>query len=166
SPRPIWLAAFDENLNQVIGDKIVAPTSRSGAAAMFWNGTGYGVFFFGLGGELRLQRVTANGDLIGVATVVGRFATFADQEYGFAFDPVRNAYIVVHTIPQGVDAGFWLTIVGTDGVTRVDQRLTGEISQLSEPRVAVASDGTIGIVRHQREAGDALRFTALDLGNN
>src|SRR5438874_1896784 len=83
SPRPIWLAAFDENLNQVIDDKIVAPTSRSGAAAMFWNGTGYGVFFFGLGGELRLQRVTASGDLIGVATVVGRFATFADQEYGF-----------------------------------------------------------------------------------
>lgn len=166
APHPIWLALFDENLNQVIEDRIIAPTSRSGALAMFWNGTGYGVFFLGIGGELRLQRLTPTGDLIDVAIPVGRFATFPGQEYGFAFDPVRNAYIVVHTITQGVDTGFWLTIVGTDGVTRYDQRLNGNISLVSEPRAAVASDGTIGIIRHQPEAGDGLRFTALDLGNN
>ena len=166
SPKPIWLTLYDQSLNQVTEDKIVAPSSRSGALAMFWNGTGYGLFFLGIGGELRLQRVTAGGELIGTQIVVGRPATFFGQEYGFAFDPVRNAYIAVHTIPEGGDAGFWLTIIGTDGVTRFDQRLTGTLSQLSEPRVAVADDGTIGIVRHQVEADDGLRFTALDLNNN
>lgn len=161
-PRPIYFAGFDDNLNQVIGDKLVAPSSRDGAFRLFWNGSGFGLFYFEPGGQLMFLRLSAAGDPIGFASPVGQPATFPDQEADVTFDPTRSAYVAVHTITQGASVGFWVTIIGIDGTTLSDDRLAFEISAPSEPRVAVAGDGTIGILRHQREAGDALRFSVLD----
>src|SRR5215212_8113088 len=89
-PRSIWFAGFNQNLDQVISDRLAAPSSRNGASALFWNGTGFGLFFIDTGGEIRLQRLSATGDTLGSSIVVGRFANFTDQEYGFAFDPLRS----------------------------------------------------------------------------
>jgi hypothetical protein len=161
-PRPIYFAAFDDNLNQVIGDKLLASSSREGVFRLFWNGSGFGLFYFEPGGQLMFLRLSATGDPIGLAAPVGQVATFPDQEADVIFDSTRGAYITVHTITQGVSVGFWVTILGIDGTTLSDDRLTYEISAPSEPRVAVAADGTIGVLRHQREAGDALRFSVLD----
>jgi uncharacterized membrane protein len=161
-PRPIYFSAYDENLNQVIGDKLIATATLNGAFRIFWNGSGFGVFFFETGGQLMFQRLSAAGDTVGSALPVGVVATFPDQEADVTWDPTRSAYIAVHTITQGASVGFWITLVGIDGTTLSDDRLTFELSSPSEPRVAVAADGTIAIVRHQREASDALRLSVLD----
>ncbi len=161
-PRPIYFATFDDNLNQLTADKLVATSSRDGAFRLFWNGSGFGLFYFEPGGQLMFVRVSAAGDPVGFAAPVGQVATFPDQEADVTYDPTRSAYVAVHTITQGASVGFWVTIIGIDGATLSDDRLAFEISAPSEPRVAVAADGTIGILRHQREASDALRFSVLD----
>jgi PKD domain-containing protein len=161
-PRSIYFSAYDANLNQVIGDKLVATSSRDGAFRVFFHGNGYGVFYFDPSGQLTLQKLTSGGDAFDAPIPVGANATFPDQEADVTFDPTRNAYIIVHSITQGASVGFWITIVGVDGTTLSDDRLTFELSSPSEPRVAVAADGTIAVLRHQREANDGLRLSVLN----
>ncbi|MBV9494331.1 MAG: hypothetical protein JOZ54_08790, partial [Acidobacteria bacterium] len=161
-PRPIYFAGFDTNLNRLSEDHLVASTSREGAFRTFWTGNGYGVFFFEPGGQLMFQRLSVAGEAVGSVISVGALATFPEQEADVVFDTTRNAYLVVHTITQGASVGFWLTILGVEGNTISDDRLGFEISSPSEPRIAVAADGTIAILRHQREANDGLRLSILN----
>lgn len=140
--KSIWIAIHDPNGGLVREVKVVE-TATEGAQALLWTGSDLGLFFDPVG-QLRYQRIAADGTPIGGPVQVPHLI-FPDDEFDFAWDPTRDAHLVLHRVTQGPEVGLWLTAIGRDGSVKLDRLLYTFIAPTALPRIAVASNGTLGI---------------------
>ncbi|MEO8034006.1 MAG: PKD domain-containing protein [Acidobacteriota bacterium] len=167
--RAISFSLYDTELHQLSADRVVAATSFDRALAFLWNGSEFGLFYRNSGARLVLQRLAANGDPIGGATIVApAHSSWTDSQYGVTWDPSRGAYLVVESIPQGADRGLWLIGVAPDGTVKLDQLINFFFARQPAPAVAVNTAGTVGIVWGYAETQDgvSLAFVTIDSRGN
>jgi hypothetical protein len=147
STNAIWFAVYDANLNQIHGDNLVAASTLAGPRIVLWNGTEFAVFYSRADFQIVFQRVDANGNAIGTPIAVAPFHALAPgEEFDAAWDPLRKAYVVLHSIVIGVERGVWLTSVAADGTQKSDAPITFFIADPVYPRVSVTAAGNVGIV--------------------
>jgi hypothetical protein len=164
----IYFSTYDQNLSQLTPDVLVASRSAERSMALFWNGTDFGLFYRTPGYELTLQRASANGTLLGPPVTIRLQDSFPDQVYDFAWDPFRQLYLIVVASSEGINPGLYLVGSARDGSIQLDQRITSFLSRLPTPRIAVMSNGTIGILwgfPDLSDAATALTFVTLDSAN-
>jgi hypothetical protein len=145
--NPIFVGRYDLNLSPVAADdQKVASASLSGPVALVSGGSDFALFYQRPDEQLMLQRIDAQGILIGgPLPVAPQHAPTPAQEFDVAFDAARNGYVIVHTITQGRDFGLWLTILNRDGSQQFDQAISYFAGDLVRPRVTSAANGRMGI---------------------
>jgi PKD domain len=142
----IYFGVYDANLNQIRPDRLVAASTLAGPRLLLWNGTEFALFYETRAFQITLQRIDVNANPIGgPITIAPLHAQAFNQEYDAAWDPTRKAYIVLHTVTGGFDAGLWMTVVAADGTQKSDEPVTFFVSTPVYPRVAVTPSGVIGI---------------------
>ena len=159
--RSIWVGIHDPS-GAAIRDVKVVDTAADGPQALLWTGSDLGLFYEPVG-QLRYQRLAADGTPIGGPVPVPHLI-FADDEFDFAWDPTREAHLILHRVTQGPETGLWLTAIGRDGSVKLDRPLYTFLASPALPRIAVAANGTIGIFFvHATTAGTSLlRLDAQD----
>lgn len=143
--KSIWFGLYDEQLNTLRPDVKVVDGSFDGAQALLWSGSDFGLFYLDTFGFPRFFRIAADGTPVGGAVALPH-GVFPEDEFSFAWDPFRQAYLVLHSITQGPENGLWLTAIGRDGSIKFDRLLYTFIASPAVPRVAAAADGTIGVL--------------------
>jgi hypothetical protein len=143
----LWFALYDSDLNQLTPDVQVADASLTGIVALTWNGTEFGVFYQSpLTLQLLLQRVSSAGQPVGAPIpIAANHNVSGHDEYDLTWDTTRQTYDVIHTVPNGRDAGLWVTTVKPDGTIVTDTLVTFFFASTATPRIA-ASNGNIGFV--------------------
>jgi len=141
--KSIWFGLYDEQAILIRETKVV-DASFDGAQALLWTGSDFGLYYIEPLGGHRYQRVAADGTPIGGAVVMPH-GIFPEDEFDFAWDATRDVQLVLHRVTQGPETGLWLTGVARDGSIRFDRMLYSFVATIALPRVAVASNGTIGI---------------------
>lgn len=164
--RPIYVALFNEQLVQVAPDRLAASSSLSATMELIWTGTEFGLFYQRQDLQFVLQRISAAGEPIGNAIPISPRVNFPRQEYDVVWDATRNAYAIIHTVPTGIDRGLWLTLVRADGTHVFDQPIAFFFADPATPRLAVAANGTIGVVIASSSTPEALQFISVDANNN
>jgi hypothetical protein len=150
---PIYFALTDSELIQQNSDVLVADNTLNGPIALIWTGTEFGLFYQDVGLQLYLQRIDAHGTPLPPAIPIQpNRAQVSGMEYDIAWNPVLNAYVIVHTIPVTSDRGFYLTTVNIEGAVVSDRVITYLFAIDATPRVAVTANGSMGIL-WQREDG-------------
>jgi hypothetical protein len=165
----VYFATYDANLNQLMADRIVSNASLGGPIALFWNGTEFALFYQRDDLQLVFQRISLSGDAIGTAIAVApNHLQWQNQEYDIVWDPRRDTYDVIHTIPAGFERAIWLTTVSRDGTVKLDQPLSIYFpNTAAEPRIAVATSGEIGVTWIREDFnGAALFFLLFGTDNN
>lgn len=162
--RSIWVATYGPNLDQRSPDRQVGEGSNFGVVALLSNGTDFALFYEGAGNQLTMQRVSATGDLIGGPIALPFTGANAGlQEYDIVWDPSRNAYVIVRAITIASNRGLWMTTVSREGAILTDQLLTIFIADAPAPRVAVGSNGELGVTwRRADVSNEALYFFSID----
>lgn len=140
--KPIWIGIYDQN-GTLLRDVKVVDQAAAGAQALLWTGSDFGLFYEPVG-QLRYQRIAADGTPIGGPVQVPHLI-FPDDEFDFAWDPTRQAHLILHRVTQGPEVGLWLTAIGRDGSVKLDRPLYSFLAEVALPRIAVASNGTVGI---------------------
>jgi hypothetical protein len=147
STNAIWSGVYDANLNQVRADHLVTSATFAGPRLLLWNGTEFAAFYQTPGFQITLQRIDINGNAIGGPIAVApQHALAPAEEFDAAWDPTRKAYIILHTVTTGFEAGLWLTVIAADGTQKSDEAVTFFVANPVFPRVAVTAAGTIGVV--------------------
>src|SRR5260370_1222942 len=93
--QAIYFATYDQSLNQLTPDVLVASQSVERSMALLWNGTEFGLFYRTPGYELTLQRASANGALLGPPVAITPHGSFPHQVYEFVWDPVLQLSLIV-----------------------------------------------------------------------
>ena len=141
----IWFAVYDEDLQTVVGDRLVASDSRE-IVGLAWNGTEFGLFYRTNNQRLHLQRLTMMGDPIGgPIAITSNRTVYPSDEIDIEWSPVLDAYVVGRFITQGESKGIWVTYVGRDGTHRTDRRLPVFIASTSPLSVSVTDSGVVGL---------------------
>lgn len=143
--KSIWFGLYDEQLNAVRSDVKVVEGSLDGAQALLWSGSDFGLFYIEPFGFPRYHRIASDGTPIG-GPVALPHGIFPEDEFSFAWDPFREAHLVLHSMTQGPENGLWLTAIGRDGSVKFDRLLYTFIALPALPRVAAASNGTIAVL--------------------
>ena len=147
STNAIWSAVYDANLNQVRADRLIVAATFAGPRLLLWNGSELAVFYQTPSFQIAFQRIDVNGNPIGGPIAVAPLHVLAPgMEYDAAWDPTRKAYLILHTVTMGFEAGVWLTVIAADGTQKSDEPITFFVANPVFPRVAVTAAGTIGIV--------------------
>jgi hypothetical protein len=164
----VYFATYDAELNQLIADRIVSNASLGGPMALFWSGTEFALFYQRDDLQLVFQRISVAGEPLGAAIPVApKHLQWQNQEYNIVWDAYRESYDIIHTIPAGPERALWLTIVGRDGTIKYDQPLSIYITTTTEPRIAVAPTGQIGITWIREDLiGTSLYFMLFGADNN
>jgi hypothetical protein len=165
----VRFSVYDTNLNAIGSEKVVTSSTFTGKVHLLSNGSDFGLFFIAPSQLIVYQRIAANGDRVGgEVRLAASHGTWANQEIDAAFDPVRNAYVVIYTVPTGADVGLWMSIVTPAGVILSDLRLQFFISSAEvAPRVAIGANGVVGVTWIQPNASqDTLSLTLFDRNNS
>jgi hypothetical protein len=161
---PLYFALYDLDLRQISPDRKLAESFVLGSADLFWTGSEFG-FFYETNGQLILQRISASGDLIGGPIAIPLRTALTTRDHDVAFDPTRGAYVIVHSVTQGADRGVWLTFVSPSGDKTREELLTSFVVSFdAEPRVAIAGNGTIGVL-YRNSLGGNLRLVRFSPSN-
>ncbi|HSP15121.1 MAG TPA: PKD domain-containing protein [Thermoanaerobaculia bacterium] len=145
--REITFATYSEGLVPLTSDRLIAGGSFAGVTDLVWNGSELGVFYVDATGQLILQRVSTTGEPIGGSIAVApNHPTSKAREYDADWDPSRQAYVIVHSVLDGLDKGLWLTILERNGSVRNEIVVTAIIATPLHPHVAVNSSGSIGVL--------------------
>ena len=144
APGALWLAVYDEALQTVVDDRLVATDARL-IVALLWNGSEHALFYTTLGDAMYMQRLTLSGDPIGerVAVTPGKTVYISD-EIDVVWSAALNAYAVGRVISQGQFKGFWLTLLQRNGVQRSDQPAVVNVAARSALDLAVTDSGVVG----------------------
>ncbi|MFN2581564.1 MAG: PKD domain-containing protein [Candidatus Dormibacteria bacterium] len=143
----LYVSAYNLSLSSLGADRKVADSTLGGPIALLSNGTDFALFYQTAGAQLTMQRIDAGGNLLGTPLAVApQHTPTQNQDFDVIFDPARNGYVIVHTIPQGLDFGFWLTVLNRDGSVQFDQPITFFFGDLPHPRVASGTDGRLGSI--------------------
>ena len=148
STRAIYVSTYDEaTLGSLTADRQIAAQTLHGPIALLSNGVDFGLFYQRIDFNIVYQRISTSGEPVGQPVVIiPATQAWPNQEIDAVFDPVRNAYAVVRTVPQAAQYGLWLTIVRPEGTVAADFQLSPIIAPSTLPRIAVAENGTLGIV--------------------
>jgi PKD domain len=142
APRPIWIELRNAEGHVVREVKAIDATTAP-AQALLWTGQDLGLFFDPVG-RVRYQRLAADGTPIGGVVELPHLI-FADDEFDYAWDPTRDAHLVLHRVTQGPGVGLWLTAIGRDGSVKFDRLLYSFLADVALPKLAVAANGTIAV---------------------
>lgn len=140
--KSIWIGLYDAD-SHLIRDVKVIDSAPGGAQALLWTGSDLGLFYDPVG-VVRYQRVAADGTPIGGPVILPHLI-FDGDEFDYAWDPTREAFLVLHRVTQGPEVGLWLTAIARDGSVKFDRLLYTFVASVALPRVAVAANGTIGV---------------------
>jgi hypothetical protein len=144
--REITFAIYSEDLTQLTADRLIVPATFSGATAVLWTGSDFGIFYTDSTGQLFLQRVSIAGEPAGSPVAVApNHPASPQREYDVTWDRSRQAYVVGHSVLTG-DKGLWITILNRDGSVRSESIVTSLINPPLQPHVAVNGAGSIAIV--------------------
>lgn len=158
----VYVALYDESLNQLTDDLLVADSSRTGAVSVLWNGSEFAVFYQSSLASLKYmyQRVSPLGQKIGEPiTVAPLRLVFPLDEMKFAWNPARNQYAVVRASTQGPDRGLWYIGVERDGTLASELQISRFQALQSFATLAVAANGTVGVV--YLHTTDTLHYVAI-----
>lgn len=164
----IYVATYDEvTLGTLSPDRLVSGSSLRGAFATVANSVDFGVFYQRTDENIIYQRVSFLGEVTGTPVVIAPNQVWPGQELDVIFDPVRNAYVMVRTVPRGFDAGLWLTVIRPDGTIVHNAQISARaLSTTAHPSVAVTSNGTLGVVWSlANDETQALQFVAIGPDN-
>jgi hypothetical protein len=146
---PIYFGIADSELNPASADILVADNTLAGPIALVWTGSDFGLFYQNLINQLYLQRLDVNGKTVGgpIAVLPSR-AQVEAMEYDIAWNPVLNAYAILHTIPSSLDKGLYLTTLRRDGTLLIDRLLSFQLSNdiAVTPRLAITANGSMGVL--------------------
>lgn len=146
---PLYFANYDLDFQQLTADQKVADTFVQGSIDLFWTGSEFGIFYEAFSSELILQRISAAGSPTGGAIVIPLRVGLNSGEFDVTYDATRGMYVIAHAITQTSDTGLWVTFVDPSGVVIREQRVALFVGLDTNPRVAVAGDGTVGVLyRH------------------
>lgn len=141
----VWFAVYDEDLQTLIGDRLIANDSRA-IVALEWTGTEFGLFYRTQNQRLHLQRLTMMGDPIGGPIAITPSRTvYSGDEIDIEWSPVLDAYVVARDISQGQHKGIWITVVEGEGTHRTDRKLSVFSAAQSDLSVSVTASGVVGI---------------------
>ncbi|HEV7242767.1 MAG TPA: PKD domain-containing protein [Thermoanaerobaculia bacterium] len=141
----IWFAVYGEDLQTLVGDRLVASDSRE-ITELVWTGTEFGLFYRTNNQRLHLQRLSMMGDSIGAPIAITSNRTvYTGDEIDVEWSSALEAYVVARIISQGGFKGPWITIVNRDGTPRSDRQLTVFASPQSNLSLAVTDTGVIGM---------------------
>lgn len=142
----LWFAVYDEALQTLIGDRLVATDSRD-IVSLEWTGTDFGLFYRTTNQRLHLQRLTMMGEPIGgpIPITPGR-TVYSGDEIDVEWSPVLDAYVIGRNISQGQFQGIWVTYVARDGTQRSDRRLPVQAAPQSNLSLSVTNAGVAGLV--------------------
>lgn len=146
STNAIFFAIYDSSLNPITDDRQLVDRSLNGAAALFWTGSEFGLFYQSPGLLLTLQRFDASGNFIGAPISIANHPWSPNDEFDIAWAPARNGYAIARTVTGAVDRGLWLTIVSPTGTVLSDTNLSLFINPGAMPRVVALADGTVDLV--------------------
>ena len=166
--RPIYVSTYDLNLNPLTSDRKAADQTLGGAIALVWNGVEFGLFYQTPAMQLVLQRISAAGELIGGAVPIAPGLNRPGQEYDIQWEPTRGRYVVIRTIPQGIEKGLVLTMTDRAGITQFEQVINFLLADPATPKIAVGANGALGItwlLRENQEAPDQLFFIFVNPNN-
>ncbi|HYS53939.1 MAG TPA: PKD domain-containing protein [Thermoanaerobaculia bacterium] len=141
----IFFATYDGNLNPLIADRPIVDLSLNGATSLIWNGSEFGLFYQTTGYVPTLQRINANGNPVGAAVPILNHPASSEDEFDFAWSPVRNAYGIARTVTLGVDSGLWLTVVSKEGAVIADTAISAFITAPVTPQVIALPDGSFAL---------------------
>jgi PKD domain len=147
--NPIYFTLTDSDLNPRVADTLVADNTFNGPLAFFWTGGEFGVFYQDTSFRLFLQRVGANGGVVGAPiAILPNRSQLALAEYDFAWNAAVGAYAILHVIPMGSDQGMYLTTIRPDGAVLVDNVVSYLFVQESTAtrRLAVTANGSMGVL--------------------
>ena len=145
APTAVWFAAYDEALQTLVPDRLVANDARD-IIGMEWTGTEFGIFYRTNNQRLLLQRVSMTGIPIGGPIGITPARTvYAGDEIDVDWSPALDAYVVARDISQGQHAGLWATFVSRDGTHRADRKLPVFASAQSNLSLSVTDAGIVGL---------------------
>lgn len=160
SDSALWFAVYDEALQTLVGDRLIANDSRD-IVSLEWTGTDFGLFYRTTNQRMHLQRLTMMGEPIGgpIPITPGR-TVYSGDEIDIEWSAVLDAYVVARTISQGQFQGIWVTYVARDGTHRSDRRLPVQAAPQSNLSLSVTNAGVAGLVFANSGNGISLaRFT-------
>ncbi|MGZ8779531.1 MAG: PKD domain-containing protein [Thermoanaerobaculia bacterium] len=141
----VWFAVYGEDLQTLVGDRLVANDSRD-LVALEWTGTEFGLFYRTQNQRLHLQRLTMMGDPIGGPIAITPSRTvYAGDEIDVEWSPVFDAYVVARDISQGQHKGIWVTFVEREGTHRTDRKLPVFAAAQSNLSLSVTDSGIVGV---------------------
>lgn len=142
----IDFGVYDANLNQLGSDIVIASSTLAGARATVWNGSEFAVFYQTTGFQIVFQRLDGSGNPIGSPVAVApQHGVAPGMVYEAAWDPVRKAYAVLHTITAGFARGLWLSLVAPDGTLKSDGIISVFTGDPVYPALAITPAGLYGI---------------------
>src|ERR1043166_7323044 len=138
----VYFGVYDANLNQIRPDRLIAASTLAGPRILLWNGSEFALFYETRNFQITLQRIDVNGNPVGGPIAVApQHAQAFNQEYDAAWDPTRKAYIVLHTVTTGFEAGLWMAVIAADGTPKSDEPVTFFVATPVYPRVAGTPPG-------------------------
>ncbi len=141
----VWFAVYSEDLQTLVGDRLVANDSRA-IVALEWTGTEFGLFYRTQNQRLHLQRLSLMGEPIGGPIAITPSRTvYAGDEIDIEWSPVFDAYVVARDISQGQHKGIWVTFVDREGAHRTDRKLSVFAATQSDLSVSVTASGVVGV---------------------
>lgn len=143
--NPIDFATYSSDFTQLTTDVPVASASRSGPAALLWNGREFAVFYQTPSLTLMFQRLDGTGNVAGAPVAIAGHGWSTGDEFDVAWVPARNAYAIGRTVTLGADYGIWLMLVSESGAVELDAFVPLPFNPPALPHIGVLSDGTIGL---------------------
>src|SRR5581483_3080530 len=145
---PLVFTRFDQNLKQ-LGDTTATSSVVSHDLKLLSGGGEFAVVFFAPSGALMFQEINGSGVRVGPEIQVGpSHPIYANQQFDAAYNPQLARWEIVYSIPFSADAGLWVTSIplqsGPAGAV-LDRRIEFFIADPPVPRIAVASNGVIGV---------------------
>jgi PKD domain len=152
----LWFAVYDENLETVAPDRLVANDLRE-IVSLEWTGTEFGVFYRTPSSSMNLQRLSLMGDPIGGPIPITPDRTvYSADEIDVEWSTAADAYVIARNISQGRFKGMWVTYVSRDGTHRTDRRLPVFVSSQANLTLAVTSAGVAGLAYQNQSGGISL----------
>ena len=149
----IWFATYDEDLQTLVPDRLVANDSRD-IISLEWTGTEFGLFYRTPNQRMHLQRISMTGELIGgVIPITPDRTVYSGDEIDIEWNAALNAYVVARDVSQGQSKGLWVTFVTRDGVHRTDRRLPVFLATQSNLSLSVTNAGVVGLFFANQSGG-------------
>jgi hypothetical protein len=143
-PGALWLAVYDETLQTVVDDRLIAGDARL-VVALLWSGSEHALFYTTFADAMFMQRLTLSGDPIGERIAVTPNKTvYISDDIDVVWSSALNAYAVGRVISQGQSKGFWLTLLERNGVQRSDRPAFVNVATRPALELAVTDSGIVG----------------------